>query len=219
MTWSRSAGGVRDHQDGTRAHDQCWVRGTGTRGARPVTNDHQRRGEVTGRRALSTASPHIARRRIRLWSRSSWVLRRAADGQQPVFVTTGEPGRKPCRTMTADPATHGHLPEVSHASSRSSTPRSFLRKGIVQISHGGSQRFKSPHLPPPQSPGHRPGGSPPPDRCPSIPVTGTDGALQLIGLHALGAVTRKPEPVFTPLWTCRLKQAATRQRACRLGRR
>ena len=35
-------------------------------------------------------------------------LRRAADGQQPVFVTTGEPARKPWRNITADPAIDGH---------------------------------------------------------------------------------------------------------------
>jgi hypothetical protein len=29
-------------------------------------------------------------------------------GQQPVFVTTGEPARKPWRIMTDDPATDGH---------------------------------------------------------------------------------------------------------------
>jgi hypothetical protein len=34
--------------------------------------------------------------------------RRAADGQQPVSVTTGEPARKPWRIMTADPAIDGH---------------------------------------------------------------------------------------------------------------
>ena len=33
--------------------------------------------------------------------------RRAADGQQPVSVTTGEPARKPWRIMTADPAIDG----------------------------------------------------------------------------------------------------------------
>jgi hypothetical protein len=35
-------------------------------------------------------------------------LRRAADGQQPVFVTTGEPASKPWRIMTADSAIDGH---------------------------------------------------------------------------------------------------------------
>ena len=34
--------------------------------------------------------------------------RRAADGQQPVFVTTGEPARKRWRIMTTDPAIDGH---------------------------------------------------------------------------------------------------------------
>jgi hypothetical protein len=32
----------------------------------------------------------------------------AADGQQPLFVTIGEPARKPWRIMTADPAIDGH---------------------------------------------------------------------------------------------------------------
>jgi hypothetical protein len=32
----------------------------------------------------------------------------AADGQQPVSVTTGEPAREPWRIMTADPAIDGH---------------------------------------------------------------------------------------------------------------
>ena len=32
----------------------------------------------------------------------------AADGQQSVFVTTGEPAREPWRIMTADPAIDGH---------------------------------------------------------------------------------------------------------------
>jgi hypothetical protein len=31
----------------------------------------------------------------------------AADRQQPMSVTTGEPARKPCRIMTADPAIDG----------------------------------------------------------------------------------------------------------------
>jgi hypothetical protein len=47
-------------------------------------------------------------RRFRLWSRRSGRRRRAADGQQPVSVTTGEPARKPWRIMTADPAIDGH---------------------------------------------------------------------------------------------------------------
>jgi hypothetical protein len=34
--------------------------------------------------------------------------RRAADGQQPVSVTTGEPARKLGRIMTADPAIDRH---------------------------------------------------------------------------------------------------------------
>jgi hypothetical protein len=32
----------------------------------------------------------------------------AADGQQPVFVTTGEHGLKPWKIMTANPAIDGH---------------------------------------------------------------------------------------------------------------
>jgi hypothetical protein len=32
----------------------------------------------------------------------------AADGQQPVSVTTGEPARKLWRIMTADPSIDGH---------------------------------------------------------------------------------------------------------------
>jgi hypothetical protein len=35
-------------------------------------------------------------------------LRRAADGQQPVFVTTGEPASKSWRIMTADSAIDRH---------------------------------------------------------------------------------------------------------------
>jgi hypothetical protein len=35
-------------------------------------------------------------------------LRRAADGQQPVSVMTGEPALKPWRTITADLAIDGH---------------------------------------------------------------------------------------------------------------
>jgi hypothetical protein len=42
---------------------------------------------------------------------------RAAGGQQPVFVTTEEPARKPWRFLTADSAVEGHGPEVSHTSS------------------------------------------------------------------------------------------------------
>jgi hypothetical protein len=84
-------------------------------------------------------------------------LHRAADGQQPVFVTIGEPARKPWRIMTADSAIDGHWPGVSHMSSQSSTERSSLRDCPVQISHGGSEGFKSLHLH--ISPGQEPGGS------------------------------------------------------------
>jgi hypothetical protein len=42
------------------------------------------------------------------WSRRSGPHRRAADGQQPVSVTTGEPAREPWRIMAADPAIDGH---------------------------------------------------------------------------------------------------------------
>jgi hypothetical protein len=35
-------------------------------------------------------------------------LRRAADGQQPMSVTTGETAREPWRIMTADAAIDGH---------------------------------------------------------------------------------------------------------------
>jgi hypothetical protein len=41
---------------------------------------------------------------------------------------------------------------------------SEVRELAEYPSHGGSQGFKSPHLHPYNSPGHRPGGSPPPGR-------------------------------------------------------
>jgi hypothetical protein len=46
--------------------------------------------------AESILGPEVGRRR------------RAADGQQPVFVTTGKPARKPWRIMTAGSAIDGH---------------------------------------------------------------------------------------------------------------
>jgi hypothetical protein len=56
-------------------------------------------------------------------------LRRAADGQQPVFVTTGEPASKSWRIMSVDSApTATDLVFLMHPS-RSSTPRSSLEKG------------------------------------------------------------------------------------------
>jgi hypothetical protein len=47
-------------------------------------------------RAIQIVVPKVGRRH------------RAADGQQPVSVTTGELAREPWRIMTADPAIDGH---------------------------------------------------------------------------------------------------------------
>src|SRR5215211_26848 len=72
--------------------------------------------------------------------------RQAADGQQPVSVTTGECARKPWRIMTADLWHRWPLTwRSSHAFTILNTTQ-FHVPYSVQISHGGSQRFKPPHL-------------------------------------------------------------------------
>jgi hypothetical protein len=68
----------------------------------------------------------------------------AADGQQPVSVMIEESARKLWRIMTDGSATDGQGPGVSHASSRSSTPRSSLQECPVQISHGRGRRTMAP---------------------------------------------------------------------------
>ena len=52
----------------------------------------------------------------------------AADGQQPGSVTTGEPVRKPWRTMTSDAAIDGYWPGVSHPSSPVLNTTQFLAR-------------------------------------------------------------------------------------------
>src|SRR5512132_951917 len=59
------------------------------------------RDKVGAEQLQQIPSLHNADRRSRLWSR------RAADGQQPVPVTTGECARKPWRIMTADSGIDG----------------------------------------------------------------------------------------------------------------
>jgi hypothetical protein len=49
-----------------------------------------------------------ASQQIRLRSEGRGHRRRAADGQQAMSVTNGEPARKPWRTMTADSVIDGH---------------------------------------------------------------------------------------------------------------
>jgi hypothetical protein len=57
----------------------------------------------------SRPSLHNADRRSRMWSRRAGGRRvvGAADGQQPVSVTTGECAPKPWRIMTADSGIDG----------------------------------------------------------------------------------------------------------------
>jgi hypothetical protein len=69
--WSRRTGAPEGVRDQTRP-DPRSARGpwrTGTRGARAVTNGHQRPREPAGRPACSSGSSHDASGRIRLWSR------------------------------------------------------------------------------------------------------------------------------------------------------
>ena len=72
------------------------------------TNGHQGFRGTAGRWPSRSRSWDNADGRFRLWSRRSGSVRRAADGQQPVSVTTGEPARKPWRIMTADAAIYGY---------------------------------------------------------------------------------------------------------------
>jgi hypothetical protein len=116
-----------------------------------VTIGHSRFGGSAGRRLFSSGSCDDVGGRFGLWPRRSDRRRRAADRQQPVSVTTGEPTRRLWRIMTADPAIDGHSPGILGSLPRSSTPRNSLQERLVQISHGGSRGFKSRHLHPTSS--------------------------------------------------------------------
>jgi hypothetical protein len=94
---------------------------------------------TAGRRSCSSGSLE-AGGRFGLWSpRSGFGAVGAADGQQPVSVTTEELARKPWRIMTADSATMATDLAFLTRLSRFSTPCSSLRECPVQISHGGSK--------------------------------------------------------------------------------
>src|SRR5215217_7368294 len=81
-----------------------------------------------------------------------------------------------------------HGQPLAPATGRSSVHVSACRPPAQQRLVGGGDRFETrrEHLTERQENTYR--GSP-------VPVTGTDGALQLIGLHGLGVVTRKGEPL------------------------
>ena len=75
----------------------------------------------------------------------------AADGQQPVSVTTGELPSRPWRIVTADAATDGYWPGVSHPSSPVLNTTQFLvgRPGTDLARR--NQGVKIPSPPPPHT--------------------------------------------------------------------
>jgi hypothetical protein len=114
-----------------------------------IQHGHQRSRTAqrnAGRRSSSACSRHDADARFGLWSRRSGRRhrgsRRAAIGVRNYrgaqLQIVEDHDRRSCHRR---PPTWGF-----HASSRSSTPRSSSQEYRLQISHGGSQGFKSPHL-------------------------------------------------------------------------
>jgi hypothetical protein len=93
-----------------------------------VTNGHQWFREAAGRQPPGSCSRHDVGRRFRLRFQRSWWCIGAADGQQPVSVTTGESARKPWRIMTADPASTATDLAFLTCLPQSSTPRSSLQE-------------------------------------------------------------------------------------------
>jgi hypothetical protein len=75
--------------------------------ASAVINSHRRFRGTAGRFLSSSGSWDDARRRIKFGPEVG-RRRRAADGQQPMSVTTGECARKPWRIMTAESGIDGH---------------------------------------------------------------------------------------------------------------
>jgi hypothetical protein len=64
-----------------RVRTDAYGRGPGTNGRHRVQRSHK---SLT----LSSCSCDDAEGRFGLWSRRSWVRRRAADGQQPIVIAT-----------------------------------------------------------------------------------------------------------------------------------
>jgi hypothetical protein len=73
-----------------------------------TVNGHQRSRGTAGRRPSSSNSSDDARGRFGLCPEGRVGDVGAADGQQPVSVTTGEPARKQWRIMTVDSPVDGH---------------------------------------------------------------------------------------------------------------
>jgi hypothetical protein len=96
---------VQRHRRWIFALGPLWVRA-----ARSYTGigSHQRFRGTAGRRPPAQAAAMMRMGESDCGPEGQAWVRRAADGQQPVSVTTGEPVRKPWRVMTADPAIDGH---------------------------------------------------------------------------------------------------------------
>ena len=77
--------------------------------ASAVANAHQRFSGTASHRPLCSSSWEYGMQPTGIVAARVGVgTRGAADRQQPVFVTTGEPTPKSWRIMTADPAIDGH---------------------------------------------------------------------------------------------------------------
>ena len=140
-----SRGGPERHSrprpDGTGASVRAGSVAHRDQRARAVTNGQQWRRGTAGQRAFNARSLDNTNGRISLWSRRSGVgVVAAADGQQPVSVTTRDPTGRPWRIMTTDPASRRSLTwRFSTALMILNTTRS-AREGPVRISHGGGHR-------------------------------------------------------------------------------